>query len=439
MPCHRIFAALLSLPVAVSACFAADWARFRGENGSGVSKDSAAVPTTWSDTENLKWSVELPGPGLSSPIVVGDRVFVTSWTGYAAGPDSSENQDQLKRALVCIDRGSGEIVWTRSVDAVLPEDDYQGMFAENGYASHTPVSDGERVYCFFGKSGVVAFDMAGNQLWQTSVGTGRDPRRWGSASSPILYGDLLIVTAAAESESLVGLNKSTGEEVWKQEASSLAGTWSTPVLAKVDDERTDLVLGAPFEMWGMNPETGKLRWFCEAGESNSVTASVVVSEGPDATVYRLGGRDSGSLAVRVGGKGDVSDSHVRWRGDHRAGIGSPVLHNGRLYWIARGIANCIDTQTGEEIYKKRLPASGIGGGVRGSDYASPIAADGKLYYVTRGGIGYVMKLGDDFEIIATNRFASDDGEYSATPAVSDGELFIRSTRKLYCVAEAGDN
>jgi outer membrane protein assembly factor BamB len=441
MPSSSRLALALLLTLFASTALASDWPRFRGESGLGISSDDKPIPTEWSDSKNLKWKCTLPGPGLSSPIIVGDRVYVTSWTGYETGEGSSDDQKNLKRALVCVDRNNGEIVWTKSVDAVLPEDEYRGMFAENGYASHTPVCDGERIYCFFGKSGVVAFDLEGNQLWQTSVGTGLDPRGWGSASSPVLYGDLVIVTAGAESESVVALDKKTGKEVWKQEAPTLSGTWSTPVVVKLDDSRTDIVLSVPGEVWGLNPENGKLRWFCaqEGSNANSATASVVVSPGENPVAYVLASRDSDAVAVRVGGKDDVTASNVVWTNKQASRIGTPVLYENRLYSISGGIATCINAETGEQIYKERLRGGtgggGGGGGVRGGDYSSPIIADGRIYYVSRGGDGYVIKLGDQFEQLATNRFESETGEFSATPAVSDGQLLIRSTTTLYCVGE----
>lgn len=141
-------------------------------------------------------------------------------------------QANLKQHLVCVNRGTGETLWNRTVDADLPEDRFRGMFAENGYASHTPVSDGKRIYAFFGKSSVLAFDLDGNQLWQTGVGQGPDPRGWGSASSPILYRNLVIINASAESEAIVALDQETGQEVWRQGALDLAGTWGTPLLVE---------------------------------------------------------------------------------------------------------------------------------------------------------------------------------------------------------------
>ncbi|QDU56182.1 outer membrane protein assembly factor BamB family protein [Aeoliella mucimassa] len=426
---------ILSLPL---TSHATDWLRFRGESGAGVSDDSASVPSTWSDSENLKWKCELPGPGLSSPIIVGDKVFVTCWTGFAAGEGSSDDQKDLKRLLVCVDRATGAIAWSKSVDAVLPEDDYRGMFAENGYASHTPVSDGKHVYCFFGKSGVVAFDLNGEQIWQTSVGTELDERHWGSASSPILFEDKVIVTASAESKSIVALDKETGKEVWSKPAPSLAGTWGTPVMVQVDDQRTDIVLAVPNEIWGLNPEDGSQVWHCSLpnSKSNSCTASVVVSDGDEKIAYVLGGRDSGAVAVRVGGEGDITESNSLWTGTEKGRISTPVIYNNRLYWISSGVITVIDATTREPIDKQRLAGGATQGGGRGprGDYSSPIVADGKLYYFSRSGSGYVFKFTDDgLEQLAVNKFESDTGEISATPAVSDGQLFIRSTSTLYCV------
>ncbi len=181
---------------------AEDWSRFRGPDGAGISAD-AAIPVTWNESENLKWKTPLPGAGSSSPIVVGDRIFVTSFSG--------EGQS-LERQLVCIDRKDGAIQWTQSVVAEQPEDAYQGYLKEHGYASSTPVSDGNSVFAFFGKSGVIAFDLDGTQLWKVSVGKESSNRRWGSAASLTLYKDTVIVNASEESQSVRALDKATGKE-----------------------------------------------------------------------------------------------------------------------------------------------------------------------------------------------------------------------------------
>lgn len=229
-------------------CLAEDWLRFRGDNGTGVSTSSQPLPVEFGPDQCLKWKVALPGPGHSSPIVVGDKVLVTCWSGYGT-KEGEDDPAQLKRHLICLSRVDGKVLWDRTVDAVLPEDRYGGMFAEHGYASHTPVSDGHWVYVFYGKSGVHAYDLDGNLQWSCMVGEGLDPRGWGSSSSPILAGDLLIVLASAESQTLFGLDKKSGKEMWKEQADGFGGTWGTPILVQSGEGKTELVVGVPFEVW----------------------------------------------------------------------------------------------------------------------------------------------------------------------------------------------
>jgi outer membrane protein assembly factor BamB len=413
------------------------------------------VPVEWSSTKNLKWKAALPGPGLSSPIIVGDRVLLTCWTGYATGGDNAGRLEDLQRSLICLDRTTGKELWRQSVAAVLPEETYRGQFAENGYASHSPVSDGEKVFVFFGKSGVHAYDLDGKQLWKADVGDGLSRRGWGSASSPILYKNLVIVTALIESQTLYALDKETGKVVWKQEAKGFDGMWGTPALVEVDG-RTELVFAVPYEIWGMDPQTGKMLWYCEAVNVDYICSSILV-DGSIVYAAESGPGGSGRIAVRAGGSGDVTKTHVLWSSREAGRIGTPVAVDGRLYWVSGGVANCVDARTGERVYQSRLAGSsgapaagppggnrpggrpggfgGFGGGGRGGqDYSSAVAADGKLYYVRRSGETAVIKLGDTFEQLATNRF-EEGGDFSASPAIGDGELFIRSSKFLYCVAE----
>ena len=443
--------------------FADDWSRFRGPNGSGVSDSKTSIPVTWSPTKNLKWKADLPGPGSSSPIVVGKKIFVTCWSGYGLDRNSrSGEQTNLKRHLICMDRQTGKIIWDKTVDPYLPEDNYGGMFAEHGYASHTPVSDGERVYVFFGKTGVLAFDFHGNQIWKTSVGTGSDRMGWGSASSPILYKNLVIVTASPESQTLFALDRDTGKEVWKTEAEGFAGTWGTPVLVNVDNDRTELVIGVPYEIWGFNPDTGDIRWFCEALNVRSFCSSVVTD---GKLIYAMGDQGSGSIAIKPGGKGEVTKTHVAWTGRDNNRIGSPVVADGKLYFVNNRVMTCVDAASGSRIYQARLGAGSAaelpkepkadeqrtptegergggrrgrggpgGGGGGGQDYSSPVIADGKIYFVARNGETHVVKLGDTFEQLATNRVTEEAEDFSATPAIGDGLLLIRSNKRLYCIA-----
>ena len=411
----------------------ADWARFRGPDGSGVSADTN-VPVTWSDSENVKWKTALPGPGSSSPIVVGDRVLVTCYSGYGVKQRDFGKIEDLKRHLVSIDRADGKIVWSKTVDAVMPEDPFSGMgVPEHGYASNTPVSDGERIYVFFGKSGVLAFDMEGKQSWQTNVGRESSARRWGSAASPILYKEMVIVNASEESQSVRALDKATGKEIWKAEAASLEMAYNTPALVELEDGRADLVIPVPHEIWGLNADTGRLTWFAEVPLTGNVSPSPIAHDG---VVFALGGIPRVAMvAVRAGGKDDVTESQILWTGSDASYITSPVICDGKLYCVSdQGIALCVDAKTGETIYKERLP--GAGGGGRGGKpfYASVVLAGDKLYSVSRRNGTIVLAAKPQFEQLAHNKLESDETDFNGSPAVSDGQMFLRSNRFLYCIA-----
>ncbi len=411
----------------------ADWTRFRGPNGSGVSTDQDPLPVSWSATRNLHWKSRLPGPGSSSPIVVGDKVFVTSWSGYGTDRRNPGELKQLRRHLICINRHTGKLLWSREVEAVLPEIKYSGMITQHGYASHTPVSDGQSVYVYFGKSGALCFDMDGKKLWQKRIGIESDPQGRGSASSPILYKDLLIVTATAESEALVGLDKKTGKEVWRQEAAGFNATWGTPALAHVDRTRTDLVIAVPKEVWGFNPNSGRLRWYSTGLPPSNFNSSVISQDG---IVYAVesGPGGGGGVAVRAGGRRDVTESRVLWSARHANRTATPILYQGRLYTFSNKIVTCIDAKTGTEIFKDRLRTTDASQSTRGGfggDYASPVIGDGRIYYVARSGQVFVLKASDRFAQLAVNHLASVGEDFSATPAISRGQLFLRSSKHLY--------
>jgi len=462
-----------------SDVLASDWDRFRGPNGTGISPDPDPLPTTFSESENLQWKVALPGAGVSCPIIVGEKVFVTCYSGYGLDRQDPGKIEDLKRHLVCLDRTTGKTLWEKTVAAVLPEDYFSGMgVPEHGYASHTPTSDGKNVYVFFGKSGVFAYDLDGNQLWQTSVGKESDDREWGSSSSPIVTGDVVVVVAGPESRAIVGLDKATGKELWRADSDGLGSVWGTPVLAKIDDSRTDVVLGAPNEIWGLNPATGKLKWYCEAMATDQFNSSVVVA---DSKIYAVEGgrpgREGGSIAIKTGGKGDITKTDVVWSGKDNNRFSTPLLYEGRMYLISGSIARCVNAANDEEIFKGRLEGSGAapandapggppggrpggrpgqenggqpggqppreqgggrggfgGGGPGGSGYSSPVLGDGKIYYVTRGGDIHVIKPTDTFEKLATNRVTAESEDFSATPAISAGQIFFRSSKHLYCVS-----
>ena len=437
-----------------------DWTRFRGPNGSGVAAAGESVPAEWGDDQNLAWKLALPGPGSSSPIIIGKQVFLTCYSGYGVDQNDPGSLKDLKRHLVCVDATNGTQLWDVSVAASQPEDSYSNMLGEHGYTSGSPVSDGQHVYVFYGKGGVLAYDLNGKELWHVSVGTESGPMRWGSGASPILHGNLVIVNASEENQALVALDKATGQEVWKAQADGLGNTWGTPVIAGEGDA-AELVIGVPGEIWGFNLKTGKLKWYAEGLSDNSFCSSLITD---GQVVYAIEGRGGEGVAIRVGGKDDVTQSHTVWRAKASGRITSPILHEGRLYSSSGGMVLCLNAATGEQIYQSRFPTAGgsaapaepppgerggpgeggppPGGGFGrgrggrgggGADYASPILVGDKFILVTRSGLTHVWQTGPEFKSLAENKFASDDSKFNGTPAVSGGQLFIRSDKALYCV------
>ena len=251
----------------------ADWLRFRGSDTSGVSQETG-LPTTWSETENVVWKTALPGMGGSSPIVLGEKIFLTAYSGYGLDREEPGDQKDLALHVLCLDRATGKILWDKTGDARLPETEYDGGLVRlHGYASGTPVTDGKAVYVFFGRSGVWAYRLDGEPLWKTTVGDGINKRNWGSASSPILAGNLVIVNASIESESVVALSKTTGKEVWR--AGDIKDSWSTPALVDLPGGKQELVVSMHSKVRGYDPATGKQLWQCASVEDYVVPAVVV--------------------------------------------------------------------------------------------------------------------------------------------------------------------
>lgn len=446
------------IPVFVALCLvisqadAEDWLRYRGPNGSGKTTETTPTPTAWGP-DSLLWKTEIKGAGVSSPIVVGDRVFVTSYSGYGENRGNVGKMDDLKRHLTCFDKNTGKQIWSKTVDPVLPEEPFSGAgIPAHGYASHTPVSDGKHVFAFFGRTGVVAFDLDGNQKWSTNVGKGNSPRGWGSASSPIVYENQVIVPATAEDSAIVALDKATGKEVWKSKADGFYNSWSTPILSRVDDDRTDIVFGVGYELWALNPANGKLRWYAETHGSDSFNSSIVENKG---VIYAVEGRRGGGngFAVKAGGAKDAKEN-VIWNVDENGSFSTPIVHNDRIYHFANGIVKCLNARDGKLVYQERLPRAarsggndsegrsgrgggrgGRGGGGGGNEYSSPVAANDLLYYLQSNGTMIVIRMGDKFEQVSANKATNDSESFGATPAISDGKLIFRSNKHLYCVGK----
>lgn len=416
---YRLLAVFL-FALGSSTVSTADWTQFRGPGGLGITTEKG-LSTEWSANKNIVWRTKLPGPGGSSPVTAGNRVFVTCYTGYALDPAKPGNMDDLKRHVVCVDRRGGKILWTKEFQPVLPEHKYAGEGAYHGYSSSTPLIDGERVYVFFGKSGVYCFDLDGNQIWHAMVGKGING--WGSAASPVVYQNLLIINASVESGSLVALDKMTGKEVWR--APGISSAWNTPVLVMAPSGKLELVVSIYNRVLGLDPDTGKELWRAD-GVQRYVCPSVVAHKG---VVYAIGGGHT-SLAVKAGGRGEVTKSHGLWRLNKGSNVSSPVYHDGHIYWASAsgGVVTCQEASTGKIIYQKRLdPPSGL-------IYASPLLADGKLYYVSQRNGTYVVAAEPEFKLLAHNVFEDDKSRTNASLAVSDGQLLLRSDQHLYCIS-----
>jgi len=398
---------------------AADWTGFRGPGGMGVSA-ARDVPVSWSSSENIVWRTPLPGPGSSTPISLGNRVYITSYSGYGLEAGQGQ-QDALKRHLLCVNRKSGDIIWHKQFDPKLPEHNYQGEGSYHGYAASTPLTDGKNLYVFFGKSGVFCFDLDGNQLWQASVGEGTSG--WGSGCSPLLHGNMLIVNASVESGSLVALDKASGKELWR--CGGIGSSWNTPLVVKTGTS-LELVVSVQNNLLGISPDDGKELWRAD-GVHRYVCPSVVAHDG---IVYAIGGGHT-SLAVRAGGRGDVTGSHTVWRQTRGSNVSSPIYHQGHLYWFSDGggFLCCQKAETGETVFQERLEPR------PGRIWSSPVLADGKLYVVSQHNGTYVVAASPEFKFLAHNVFEDDNSRTNASPAVDDGQLLMRTDRFLYRIGK----
>lgn len=406
-----------SLPLTPVSAAEPDWARFRGPTGMGVSA-AAQLPLNWSTSQNIAWKTPLPGPGASSPVVFGERIYLTCYTGYLIPDQPGGSLEQLQRHLLACNLRTGAVEWDRSVAARLPE---ESQIRDHGYAANTPAVDAERIYTFFGKSGVLAFDHTGRQLWQQDVGD--RTHGWGTSASPVLYQDLVLINASVESESLIALDRRTGAVRWK--ADGIRESWNTPLIVRASTGRDELIVAVQGKVLAFEPESGKPLWSCATDIGWYMVPSVVAEDG---VVYCLGGRSGvAALAVRAGGSGDVTSSHRLWTGMKGSNVTSPVLHQGHLYWAheQRGIAYCAKADTGEIVYEQRLDRAG-------QVYASALLADGRVYYLTREGRTFVVAAVPEFRQLAMNDL-NDRSLFNGSPAVAGNQLILRSDKFLYCI------
>jgi outer membrane protein assembly factor BamB len=400
---------LLTLLLLPGATPAENWPGWRGPARDGVSPEKG-LPARWSATENVRWKAELPGAGVSAPVVWGERVFVTASDGRLG--------DRLH--LLCFHRDTGKPLWdARFFGSATSE----GQFAPGGMAVPTPATDGERVYALFGTGDLVCVDADGRPVWLRSLAREYGPfrNRWGMAASPALAGGLLVAQVDHPGASyLLGVAAATGATRWRTKRDASVN-WSSPLPVKVGD-KLQIVTAGTYALRGYAADTGDELWSVQGMVMQCIPTPVASGD----RLFVAGGRDSSLLSVRLGdAHGDLTKTHIAWTARSATNIPSPLVLDGLCYCAEDGgFANCFKADGGERVWRERL-----GGGKYS---ASPVAGDGKVYFPSESGRVTVIKAGPTFEVLARN----DVGEsVVASPALSQGCLFLRGDRHLYCIGE----
>jgi outer membrane protein assembly factor BamB len=411
----RLFAGSLLLFLTTFPLLAEDWPGWRGPRGDGTSVD-LAVPLAWSRTENVRWRVSIPGRGYSSPVVHGDRIFLTTC-----------DEKSGARILLCLERRTGKTHWSRTV-LEAPLEQKHGL---NSYASGTPATDGERVYvCFLAEADmqVACYDVDGKKLWQRSPG--KLLSKHGFCTSPVLHGDLVILNGDQDAKAyLVALDKKTGQEKWRADRPNRTRSYCTPILIP-DPKRkgaTQLVLSGSKCVTGYDADTGKLLWLHD-GPTEQYVASLVYHQG--VLFLTTGFPEYHLMGIYPDGAGNITNSkHVAWHIPHRdngsrgaAYVPSPLAHDGHFFVVSDvGYLGCIEARTGKRVYLRKL-------GRRHS--ASPVLVQGHLVIPDDDGKVWIVKAGPTFEVV---RKIDMGKSIYASPAVSRGQLFLRTVDELYCI------
>ena len=402
---------------------AENWPGWRGPSGDGVSAGKG-IPTKWSSTENIAWRIAVPGEGHSSPIVWGDKVFLTS-----------SLTEKNKRILLCIDRLSGQTVWQRDVVQSPPET----IHRLNSRASGTPATDGKQVYVTFmraegdeviapnvgserlitpGKIIVAAYDLDGNEKWKTNVGDFVSAH--GFNTCPVLFEDLVILNGDHDGDAyLVALDRQSGRERWRTRRENKTRSYVTPIIREIDGI-TQMILSGSLCIASYDPRNGKRHWIVD-GPTEQFVASMVYD---GKYVFATGGYpERHTLAIRPGGKGNVTDTHIAWRTTRGAAyVPSPIISGRYLLMVAdSGIASCFEARTGKRHWMERLP---------GGHSPSPVSADGLVYFVSDRGVTTIIRPSETFAVIAKNELGE---PVSASPAISQGQIFLRTHQHLYCI------
>jgi outer membrane protein assembly factor BamB len=402
---------------------AADWPSWRGPLGIGVSEEKE-LPTQWSATNHVKWRVPLPEPGNSTPIVWGEKVFVTQAVGE-------------KRTLICFNRANGAMLWQTSVLSKEKEPTH----ATNPYCSASPVTDGERVIVSFASDGLYCYDFAGKELWHRTD-LGQQVHIWGGGASPAIYQDACFLNfGPGETTYLLAVDKKTGKTVWKHDertaykhpkageesdvSKTYLGSWTTPTIMKVEG-RPQLLMDWPGRLAAYEPASGKEIWTCAGLNPLSYTSPIYENR----VAVAMGGFGGMSIGVRAGGEGDITATRRLWHHPKtKQRIGSGVVHEGHIYiHNDPGVAECFELDSGKLIWEERLK----GKGPSGVNWSSVMLANGNCYTITQGGDCFVFKASPRFEIVSVNPLGEPSNS-SVVPAY--GELLIRTHRALWCISE----
>lgn len=411
-----------------------NWPQWRGPLSTGVSPH-AKPSIEWSETKNVRWKIELPGEGHSTPIIWGDRIFLTAAVPYGeaiappAGHRHGEHDDLTtvrhhKFLVLAVNRKDGKILWQREVRDGLP---HEVRHETGSYAAASPVTDGERVYAFFGSQGLYCLDFDGKPVWDIDLGDMETLHSHGEGASPALAGDTLIVNWDHEAGSfVVGLDKRTGKEKWRTGRPNEVTSWSTPLVIEREGRR-QVVIAATGNIRSYDPETGEALWWTE-GLSTNVVASPVASDG-----MLIAGSSYEIRIMRAilldGAKGNLTGTdRIAWTRERDTPyVPSPLLLEGRLYFLRhyQGILTCVDARSGETVYGP-VRLSGIF-----DAYASLVAADGRIYITSLDGATLVMTSGRDPKNLAVNHL---DESFSASPALAERDLLLRGSKFLYCIS-----
>lgn len=394
------------------------WPHWRGPLSNGVAP-GANPPLEFGEDKNLNWKVSVPGDGSSSPVIWGDRLFLLSAEPSGAGHPAGS----FDFNVFCFDRNTGQVLWKQTARREVP---HEGHHKHHGYASHSPVTDGERLYVHYGSRGIHGFDLEGNRIWERDLGKMKTRRGFGEGSSPALHEGVLFINWDHEGDSFItALNAETGETKWKMPREE-STSWSSPLIVE-HEGKTELVVSATRRVRSYDPATGELLWEA-GGQTLNVIPMPVAGHG---MVYATSGFVGKVLkAIELGHRGDLTDGPaIRWSADRGTPyVPSPLLYGNQIYVLDtnRAILTCFDAATGQEHYlQQRLPNL--------TDvYASPVGAEERIYIADRDGAVLVIRNSPTFEVLAENRL--DEG-IDASPALIGETLYIRGKRHLYSFAE----